>query len=142
MARLASARFIFARYDKHMTLSLIASIALVAAAQSPSAAAPAPPVPPVQLSLENQSILRCSAAFALVSYGQENGNEAALSWPKLDPRGQEFFVRSLAKIMDDTGLNRDQVSQLASREAQRLIDDNQIDAVMPSCLALLETSNL
>lgn len=87
-------------------------------------------------------MLRCSAAFALVSYGQSNGNEAALAWPQLDPRGQEFFVRSMAKLMDDTGLDRDQVSALASAEAQRLLDEDQVDAVMPSCLAMLEGSGL
>ncbi len=106
-------------------------------------AAPAPFDPAsVQLSLENQALLRCSAAFALVSYGQANGNEAALSWPLLDPRGQEFFVRSLAKLMDDTGLTRDQVSALASREAQRLLDEDQVDAVMPACLGMLENSGV
>lgn len=117
-------------------------ISLQSAAQGePGEAVPFDPSS-VQLSLENQSLLRCSAAFALVSYGQENGNEAALAWPRLDPRGQEFFVRSLAKLMDETGLDRDQVSALASREAQRLLDENQVDAVMPSCLALLESSGV
>ena len=105
-------------------------------------AAPSVPVPDVQLSQENAALLRCSAAFALVSFGQENGNEAALQWPQLDPRGQEFFVRSLAKVMDDTGLTRDEVSQLASAEAQRLLDEDQIDAVMPGCLLMLDASGV
>lgn len=109
-------------------------------------AAPAQPVmprtPQVQLSQENAALLRCSAAFALVSYGQENGNEAALRWPVLDPRGQEFFVRSLAKLMDDTGLSRDEISQLASAEAQRLLDEDQVDQVMPACLLMLDTSGV
>ena len=123
-----------------LAAGLLAAFPATAIAQQ---AAPAPFDPSsVQLSLENQTLLRCSAAFALVSYGQENGNEAALSWPKLDPRGQEFFVRSLAKLMDDTGLSRDQVSALASREAQRLLDEDQVDAVMPACLAMLESSGV
>ena len=105
-------------------------------------AAPTTPAPQVQLSQENAALLRCSAAFALVSFGQESGNEAALQWPLLDPRGQEFFVRSLAKLIDDTGLTRDEVSKLASDEAQRLLDENQIDAVMPGCLLMLEASGV
>lgn len=128
-----------------MTKPFLAAVVL--AALSPAAHAqpdPAAPFDPasVRLTLQNQALLRCSAAFALVSYGQENGNLAALAWPRLDPRGQEFFVRSLARLMDDTGLDRDQVSVLASREAQRLLDENQVDAVMPACLAMLEASNL
>ena len=105
-------------------------------------AVPSAPAPQIELSLENAALLRCSAAFALVSFGQESGNEAALKWPQLDPRGQEFFVRSLAKVMDDTGLTRDEVSQLASAEAQRLLDEDQIDAVMPGCLLMLDASGV
>jgi hypothetical protein len=105
-------------------------------------AAPVVPAPQVQLTQENAALLRCSAAFALVSFGQANGNEASMRWPALDPRGQEFFVRSMAKLMDDTGLSRDEVSQLASDEAQRLLDEDQVDAVMPACLLMLEASGV
>lgn len=105
-------------------------------------AAPIAPAPQVQLTQENAALLRCSAAFALVSFGQANGNEASMRWPLLDPRGQEFFVRSMAKLMDDTGLSRDEVSQLASAEAQRLLDEDQVDAVMPACLLMLEASGV
>jgi hypothetical protein len=104
--------------------------------------APVAPAPQVQLTQENAALLRCSAAFALVSFGQANGNEASMRWPVLDPRGQEFFVRSMAKLMDDTGLSRDEVSQLASAEAQRLLDEDQVDAVMPACLLMLEASGV
>lgn len=121
-----------------LAAALLASLQASPAAQAAETSSPAA----AQLSLENQTLLRCSAAFALVSYGQENGNEAALAWPRLDPQGREFFVRALARLMDDTGMTRDQVSALASAEAQRLLDENQVDAVMPACLALLETSGL
>ena len=94
------------------------------------------------LSQENAALLRCSAAFALVSYGQANGDEAAKQWPEVDPRGREFFVRALAKIIDDTGMDRDQVSQLAEAEAQRLIDENLLDSVMPGCLLMLNASGV
>jgi hypothetical protein len=48
----------------------------------------------------------------------------------------------MAKLMDDTGLSRDEVSQLASDEAQRLLDEDQVDAVMPACLLMLEASGV
>ncbi|RGP39695.1 hypothetical protein BPTFM16_02652 [Altererythrobacter insulae] len=87
-------------------------------------------------------MLRCSAAFALVSFGQANQNEAAMAWPAIDPRGREFFVRSLAKIMDATGLSRDQVAELTQAEAQRLIDNDTLEDVMPGCLLMLDASGV
>lgn len=95
-----------------------------------------------QLPQEHAAMLRCSAAFALVSYGQANGDEAVRAWPRIDPRGREFFVRSLAKIIDDTGMTREQASQMAKAEAQRLIDNNLLDNVMPGCLLMLDASGV
>lgn len=87
-------------------------------------------------------MIRCSAAFALVAHGQSNGNEAALKWPELATRGREFFVVALAGLMDDTGLDRNGVSQLVGTEAQRLWDTGELDAVMPACLLMLESSGV
>lgn len=124
-------------------MSLFLAAALGLAPLAAQATAPvAPPARAPRLSQENSALLRCSAAFALVSYGQANGDEAARKWPAIDPRGREFFVRTLAKLMDDTGMDRDQVSALASAEAQRLLDEKQVDAVMPACLLMLETSGV
>lgn len=109
------------------------------AAQSP---APAFPVEQFHLSEEAQSALRCSAAFALVSYGQERGDPAAAKWPDLDSRGREFFVRVMAQLIDETGRDPDQVAELARAEAQRLLDANEVEKVMPVCLTMLETSGL
>lgn len=94
------------------------------------------------LSQSSKALLSCSAAFAIVSHGQSNGNEAALQWPKLEERGREFFVRSLAQLMDETGLDRDGISKLVSAEAQRLWDKDEIEAVMPACLVMLESSGV
>ncbi|MEL7198220.1 MAG: hypothetical protein AAGL10_07885 [Pseudomonadota bacterium] len=94
------------------------------------------------LSAQSKALLRCSAAFAMVTRGQEAGNEAALKWPKLDQRGREFFVRSLAQLMDESGLDRAAISQLVGKEAQSLWDNQQIDAIMPSCLVMLESSKI
>ncbi|MFN2099721.1 hypothetical protein [Altererythrobacter sp. MF3-039] len=100
--------------------------------------APAAP----QLSLEQQAALRCSAAFALVSHGQEIGNADAMQFPKLEERGREFMVQSMAKLMDETGLDRDSVAALLSAEAQSLFDDGRIVETMPACLALLDASGI
>ena len=94
------------------------------------------------LSLEQQTALRCSAAFALVAHGQDNGNTQALAYPPLQERGREFMVLSMAKLMDDTGLDRDAVSELLSLEAQQLADEGNLADVMPACLLLLESAGI
>ncbi len=111
-------------------------------AQSTPQAEAQPYVPPVALSAESNAALRCSAAFALVSYGQANNNEAARQWPDLDERGREFFVRTMAQIMDETGMGREDAARMAQAEAQRLLDSGEIDQVMPACLAMLDLSGL
>ncbi len=109
------------------------------AAQSP---ATAPASEPAKLSVEAQAALRCSAAFALVSYGQAHGDPASAQWPDLGERGREFFVRVMAQLMDETGRDTDQVADQAKVEAQRLLDTNEVDQVMPACLMMLEDSGL
>ena len=103
--------------------------------------APVPEAAP-QLNAQQRASLRCSAAFALVSYGQDQGNADALKWPRMNERGREFFVRTSAQIMDEFELSRDQVGELVAKEAQGLIDDDALENVMPACLTLLETSGL
>lgn len=115
---------------------LIASLLALQSAGAP------PPANDAQLSQENRALLRCSAAFALVSHGQANGNEAALKWPQLETRGREFFVRSLAQLMDQTGLDRTGISALVSREAQRIVDSDEIEQIMPACLVMLRASGV
>ncbi|MEL6876816.1 MAG: hypothetical protein AAGL68_01800 [Pseudomonadota bacterium] len=126
-----------------ISISFLAALTLAQSA-APPATSPAPPAQEAeaQLTSENRAVLRCSAAFALVSHGQANGNEDAKKWPELTTRGREFFVRALAGIMDDTGLDREGVSQLVSAEAQRLWDEGSINDVMPACLMMLETSGV
>lgn len=109
------------------------------AAQSP---ATLPVSEPTKLSLEGQAALRCSAAFALVSYGQAHGDPASAKWPDLGERGREYFVRVMAQLMDETGRDTNQVAELAKAEAQRLLDANEVDQVMPTCLTMLENSGL
>lgn len=101
-------------------------------------AAPAAP----DLSQEQRALLRCAAAFAIVADGQARGNAAARQWPPLETRGREFFVRALAQLMDQTGLDREGINRLASGAAQGLRDRGEVDQVMPSCLLMLEASGL
>lgn len=108
-----------------------ATLALIATPLSAQA-----PVAP-QLTLDQRMLVRCSAAFSLVAQGQENGNADALRYPDLSQRGREFFVRASAQVMDEAGLDRDQISAALSAEAQDLWDNGTLDAVMPACLALL-----
>ena len=94
------------------------------------------------LSLQGQTLLRCSAAIAMVSYRQSVGNTEAMKWPAMGDRGKEFFVRAMANLMDETGKSREEISQLVSAEAQRLLDADSVNDVMPGCLLMLETSDL
>ena len=92
---------------------------------------------PVELSLEHRMLLRCSAAFAMVAYGQDNGNEAALRYPHDEEAYREFFVRASGQVMDETGMDEDAISAALSREAQDLWDSGTLEQVMPPCLDML-----
>jgi hypothetical protein len=111
--------------------------ALLAAALTLQAAPAAPTI-----AQDQRALLRCAAAFAIVSDGQAKGRAEANRWPVLGTRGREFFVRALAQLMDQTGLDRDAVSRLASSEAQSLRERGEVDRIMPSCLTMLELSGL
>lgn len=113
-----------------MFMTLLAPV-FVAALQSPA-----------PLTLQQQTTVRCAAAFALVAEGQANGNDAALKHPELGTRGKEFFVRALAQLMDETGMDRAAISALMSAESQRLWDEDGVDEVMPGCLLLLDASGI
>lgn len=107
-----------------------------------AAAQPTPTPTPRSLSLENRTALRCAAAFAIVADGQARGKKDALAYPALDQRGREFFVRSSARVMDDTGMDRAAVAAALQAEAKDLWDKVAIGQIMPSCLLLLEASGV
>lgn len=111
-----------------LALALMATPALAVAQSS----TPAP-----QLSLDHRMLVRCSAAFALVANGQENGDAEALRYPALRESGRDFFVRASARVMQDAGLDRAQIAAALSAEAQDLRESGTLDQVMPVCLALL-----
>ena len=94
------------------------------------------------ISLEDRSLLRCAAAFALITRAQETGDEAALKWPQLDQQGQEFFVRALAQVMDQTGMDRTAIARITEAEAKDIHQSGNLDKIMPACLVMLQSSGL
>ncbi len=122
------------KYIVPLALPLAAFFATVAIAQDTGASP--------DLTLQQKTALRCSAAFAIVAERQANGDEQAASYPAMAQRGREFFVRSSAQLMDQTGMSRDQVAGLLYVEAQDLEKGDGIERIMPSCLLLLDASGL
>ena len=95
-----------------------------------------------QLSLEQKTLVRCSAAFALAANLQESGDKSLGEVPELRARGQEYFVRAMATLMDQTGLGREAVAALLKAEVGQLAEGDALAQAMPPCLASLETSGL
>lgn len=112
--------------------------ALALAATAPLTAQEAAP----QLDLEQKTLLRCSAAFALAANMQERGDRSLGEIPELRARGQEYFVRAMASLMDRTGLGREAVSALLKTEVGMLAQGDTLAKAMPACLASLEASGL
>lgn len=121
-----------------MTKKTLMGAALIAAIlASPVLAQPQQPVQPQGLTLEHRMLLRCSAAFALVAHGQETGEARALGYPAVAGRGREYFVRAMARVMEDTGMGREAVTEELTHEAERLNRDDRLADVMPACLVSL-----
>jgi len=118
-----------------LCLPLLAALSLVPAGVSAQTGA----IPP--MTLEQQMLLRCSSAFALVAQRQAQGEAAALAYPPLGERGREYFVRAMARLMDERGLTREQVAALARRETERMQGED-LAQVMDPCLFALEASGL
>lgn len=119
---------------------------IAAFAAAPLAAQPAISLPSPKLTLAHQTALRCSAVFATVAADQARGLPYAAVYPPLGQRGREFFVRSTAKLMDDTGATRAQVTALAQRsladlQAGLARAPNRVaalGAIMTPCLSILD----
>lgn len=94
------------------------------------------------LNLEQKTLLRCSAAFALAANLQESGDTSLGEIPELRARGQEYFVRAMASLMDQKSLDRTQISALLKAEVAELAEGDALAKAMPACLASLEASGL
>ncbi len=117
---------------------------LLAAMAAPAAGQETP-----KLTIEQQTLVRCSATFALVAGEQAKGDPAALRYPALGERGREYFVRTAAKLTDDLGVPRETVMGLLSREAGRVQAERAAanpaeitDRIMRTCLVSLIASGL
>lgn len=117
-----------------MSIRMAALAALVAAPANAAAPEPAP------LTLQQGAALKCSAAFALGAAAQQRGE--GKQWPDLSVRGREFFVRTSARVMDETGWSRDLVSLRLVQEANALSQPATLALAMPPCLSLLAASGL
>jgi hypothetical protein len=87
-------------------------------------------------------LLRCSAAFAIVAKRQEAGDAQAKAWPPLAQRGSEFFVRASARVMDEAQLDQAGIAAALTAEARMLTQGNELEKIMPGCLATLDASGL
>lgn len=125
--------------------TLLASALLLAQSAAPQAPdAPATSPEALDLSAEQSASLRCGVAFGIVAGGQEAGDERALAFPPMEPRGKEFFVRTLARLMDEKNLTREQVFALAMGQMAELGDGGieSVTEMMPACLMMLDASGL
>lgn len=89
-------------------------------------------------------LVRCSAAFALVSHQQANppASAAVQNARLMSERAREFFVISSARVMDEAALSREQISAVLRKEAQALSQGNALEQILPPCLQMLRASGL
>lgn len=127
-------------------LSTLLAVALASSAQTEQSQGGSPAAPvevaPVALPIEQQAAIRCSAAFALVAGFQKTGDPRGESYPPLEERGREFFVRAIARLMDDTGRSREDLARRVELAADRLRMNDTLGATMPACLLALDASGL
>jgi len=130
-----------------MTRAILSLAAMLLAVPAQAQAPASPSAATVEgkatvLSLEHRMLLRCSAAFALMAHRQAEGDQAALAYPPLQQRGQEFFVRASVQVIDEAGLDRAAISAALTEEALALQEGEALEQVMPACLAALESAGL
>ncbi|KPQ38050.1 MAG: hypothetical protein HLUCCX21_00655 [Porphyrobacter sp. HL-46] len=126
---------------------MIHALAAAALALQASPAEPSPSPPPVRLadlSVQESAALRCSVVFAFVSDWQKDGDERGAPWPGLEEDGgREFFVRTMAQLMDRRGLDRRGVFDLvALQTAQLQASPDDVPAMMPACLLMKSAAGL
>ena len=141
--------FILGSIDKAMLTPLLAAmLASQAAPASPALDAPATNeiVTIDLLPLEHAAAARCAVAFATVSRWQKTGDARGNDFPDIEASGgREFFVRVMAKVMEETSLSRENVITLAARAD----DENngpggaaRVKAMMPACNLMKSAAGL
>lgn len=130
--------------------SLIAPLALQGAPAAPAETEVSGDGPRItsisQLPIEQAAAPRCGLAFAVVGRWQNMGDPRGAEYESMETGGgREFFVRTLAKLMDDLELSREEISAMVMRDANALAaegDGEQVAAMMPACLMLKDASGL
>lgn len=131
-----------------MILFPIAALVALAIQSAPAGTAgtASPPASLDALPIEQSAAPRCAVAFAVVSRWQKAGDARGDKHADVEANGgREFFVRTLARLMDDTGLSREQVTTLIFSEAGKLDNDEgaaTIDAMMPACELMKDSAGL
>ena len=115
---------------------LLAALTLAATPAMPAAATPPSLTPP------QAAALRCGVVFAMGAKMQADGKPVATNWPPLDQRGREFFVRTAARIMEETGASRDAIQALAAAQLITLRGDGAVAAAVPGCIVLLDAAGV
>ncbi|MEM6475521.1 MAG: hypothetical protein AAF687_05080 [Pseudomonadota bacterium] len=146
-----SARFIGILYGGGMHHAILTAAAALTALQSaPTEPAPQSGASPVdnaitelsQLPISEATPPRCGVVFAIIDRAQKEGDENAKQWPDLaDGSGREFFVRAMAKLMDDRKFTQEQISALTMREVE-LMTMSQASEMMPACLLMKRSAGL
>lgn len=132
------------------TLSVAAALLALqsapeADASSGESASEAAPTELSQLPLEQAAAARCGVVFAMTEGLQQAGDARAKELPDIKSgNGREFFVRAMAKIMEDQGLDREAVLAMVAREVESLSSDEyaRVFELMPTCLVMKENAGL
>lgn len=128
-----------------MITTLIAAFAAPLALQAATAAPADKPETLSDLPVTQATAPRCGIAFASVEGWQASDDPRGMQWPDIASSGaKEFFVVAMARLIDAHGLTRDDVTRLVQAEIAAHDADGgaAIEAMMPACLALLETSGI
>ena len=139
-----------------MTLNLLSALAATLLLQAaPDAAATAvttgastePAITAFdQLPIEEAAAPRCAIAFATVGRWQRASDPRGADFPDMEnDGGREFFVRTMANLMDGRGLSRSEVAGMLTNEAEALDNDEgaeRVAAMMPACLLMKQAAGL
>ncbi|WP_086738643.1 hypothetical protein [Erythrobacter colymbi] len=122
-----------------LTPLLAVALAAQAAPESPAPAVPATNeiVTIDLLPIEQAAGARCAIAFATISRWQKTGDARGNDYSDIEASGgREFFVRVMAKLMEDTGLGREDIVTLSTRalaDYETPEGAARIKAMMPAC---------
>lgn len=132
-------------YTRPMS-TLFISIALALFASAPQDASSDTPLVTAEilpLPADQAVTLRCATVIAVVAAKQQAGDPEALAHPPLAERGQEYFVQTMAKLAEDTGLTRTGLRLHLVQEAGMLqARPELIDQSLPGCLDAMNASGI